>query len=101
MIAVALVAAWCSWNLHDVRVREATLRYIESQGARVDQGEAKPWRRLPFMWSLFGARPISEIELPSDHFDAMDCAAIARLFPESIVSVYSVPGGTGDGLRQP
>jgi hypothetical protein len=101
MIAVALVAVWCGWNLHQVREREAALLYIQTQGAMVKKGTPKLWRtQLPFMWAVFGARPVADIEVPNDRFDASDCAAIARLFPESTVSVYSVPGGTGEGLGE-
>jgi heme exporter protein D len=40
-IAVTVIAIWCGWIVHVVREREATLKYVESVGARDHRWRAK------------------------------------------------------------
>jgi hypothetical protein len=93
-VVVTLFCIWLGWNLHQVRQREAMLRYLNmptfpSSRAVIQSGHSdKPWKKMPYSWSLLGAEPIESIEVyGNDTWTAADLREMERLFPEADVFV--------------
>ncbi len=93
LVLVTLVAIWLGWNVNQLRKRDQMLRYLTSQGAVIQKGgPTKPWKSMPFAWSLLGAEPVSAIQLPNHKFSDVDLPHIETWFPEADIQWI---GGTG------
>lgn len=96
LAVVTILCIWLAWNVHRVRQREATLKYLmagdPSGGppiADIDTNwDVAPWKKLPWLWSLLGATPVPRIHLRKYDFSEDDRQEIASLFPEAIVVLW-------------
>jgi hypothetical protein len=88
------------WIHHRVNGRDRMLELFSERGAltgNVVSEESAP--KLPFLWAMFGARPIGVIVLADDAFSEEELAVISALFPESSIqrrTYFDMPG-TGMG----
>jgi hypothetical protein len=96
-VAVTLLAIWLGWNVHQVRNREKMRLYIVSQGGVIGNGTpVRPWKTLPWTWSILGAEPVATIDLTAVEFSDDDVRHIEPWFPEADIST-SRSGGMGGG----
>lgn len=81
---VTLVGAFLGWNLHHVRMREGLLKRpgVFSYGSSPTPASQK---QLPWLWSVFGARHVGQIQLPPDEFTQEDLFVFEAEFPEADV----------------
>ena len=85
-----LVLSWIMWNVRQVQMRERATRYIVTHFGNVIEGTSdRPWKSLPFMWQLLGAKPVELVRLGHSYFSDEDRDQIARLFPDADVSYDS------------
>lgn len=87
-VVVTVGCVWLGWNLYQVRQRELLHKYLVSSAEGIynpDQVAIKPWKKLPLVWSWFGAKPIGAIQLRKTLFSDDDRRHIEGLFPEASV----------------
>jgi hypothetical protein len=96
-VLLTVLTAWFGWNLHQVRQREVVLQHMRQPPLSTSAQYAwitpqdkynyqtKPWRSLPFMWSLLGAEPMDSINLNPNVYSEDDRQYIQRLFPEATI----------------
>ena len=77
---------WLGWNLKQVRQREEFRADLRSRGAMFGSIDARTsGKSVPFVWTVFGVKPIGLIEVPAGAFTADDLVRFATLFPESTI----------------
>jgi hypothetical protein len=91
LLAFAILAIWLGWNVHQVRQRAAMEKYVasmpsdfEANPTRIIYGTPlQPWKSLPIMWRLLGAKSVQQVELGGHSLSAKDRAYIDAWFPEA------------------
>jgi len=86
LIAIAIFALWLGWNAHRVKQRQEAEKYILSKSNKIYYGPPeKPWRKsTPFVWTLFGAKPVQSLDLRfGGTFKQEDIELLRALFPEA------------------
>lgn len=96
---LTIAGLWIGWNVDRVRKRDAALRYFNqaSHPANLPPASVQmldpalprnppPWKKMPWMWQLLGAKPVDSIRLIAT-FGEQDRWYIESLFPEA--DVYS------------
>ena len=85
-IIVSILALWLGWNVHQLRKREMVEQFIVQNinPAALEAGSpVRPWKSLPVMWQLLGAKPIRHIHVQGAHISNDDRADIMASFPEA------------------
>ena len=102
-VLLTLFCIWLGWNVHQVRERESVLRYLRDPARQQalfpeEAAPLKPWRSLPFIWSVLGAQPVAIIKLDRYENSEDDCRQIQRLFPEATVMREDAAPVGGGGM---
>jgi hypothetical protein len=91
LIAIAVFGIWLGWNVQHVRKRQAMETYVKHiLGPRNQAGMSygppiKPWKSVPIMWRILGARSVQEINLQKYDVPPDDQKEILKWFPEANV----------------
>ena len=81
-LAMTLVGMVLGWNLHHVRKREQLLQRYGALSYRNPSVAQSP-KKVPFLWSLLGAKPVGVIQLAPDEFTGDDLSVYQAEFPEA------------------
>ncbi len=83
-VVVTVFAVWLGWNARQVRQRE---RMLQSYGVLFygNAPSVNSQKKLPFLWSVLGAKYIGTIQLPPDEFTNDDLRRFQVAFPEADV----------------
>jgi hypothetical protein len=96
MVVVAIVAIWLGWNVQQVRERASLEGFIVAHGGTVSLGPpSRPWKRLPLVWVLLGAKSVSTIDMDNGEFTEEDQEHIEPYFPEAEFTGPARGGGMG------
>jgi hypothetical protein len=83
VVGIALGLAWTNWR---VRERERWQEELPARGALLGKVISEsPSKQVPFLWAIFGARPIGLIVLPDSALTDDELTELARLFPEATI----------------
>jgi hypothetical protein len=81
-----LVCVWLGFAVYRISERSAMRQFLTSRGDTVSLGSSqKPWKKMPLLWELLGAEPVSHINATSGGLTDEDRELIRKLFPEADV----------------
>jgi len=79
-----MIMGWVMWNVRQVRQRERVEQYLALIKCDVNRGTSKkPWKSMPVMWSILGAKPVRSIRLGGIWVQDEDLPHIKYWFPEA------------------
>src|ERR1051325_595722 len=106
---VTIFCIWFGWNVQRMRERHAMLDYIKTHPNEIllflpvaqKPGYApqafhaqRPWRKLPWFWTVLGGEPVRGIAIETALYSEDDRHYIQQLFPEATVVLQQLHAPT-------